>query len=333
MRNSTIATITDIATITEALVNGDAEGLSYEAADQIAHAENSDLIDLFFAAHKVTQRFKKNDIFTCTIINAKSGSCSQDCAFCAQSAYHQTGITPHPLLETDAMVADAQSMRRAGASRYSLVTSGLRLRNSELDHIADTTTAIRKRTDLPVCTSLGTLTPSMARKLKKSGVTTYHHNLETAESFFGHICTTHAYADDIETLRVAKSTGLRVCSGGILGLGESWAQRLELAFTLRELDVDCIPINFLNPIPGTKLAHRKPLQPWEALKSIALVRLINPKTDITICGGREITLKDYQSWVFFAGANGLMIGNYLTTQGRNIEADMAMIRDMGRCRG
>ena len=327
MRNSTIATIT------EALVNGDEEGLSYETADQVAHAENSDLIDLFFAAHKVTQRFKKKQIFTCAIINAKSGSCSQDCAFCAQSAYHETGIKPHPLLEKDPMVADAESMWQAGASRYSLVTSGLRLRNSELDRIADTTSAIRKRTGLAVCTSLGTLTPSMARKLKESGVTTYHHNLETAESFFGHICTTHAYAEDIETLRVAKSKGLQVCSGGILGMGESWAQRLELAFTLRQLDVDCIPINFLNPIPGTKLAHRKPLWSWEALKCIALVRLINPKTDITICGGREITLKDYQSWVFFAGANGLMIGNYLTTQGRNIEADMAMIRDMERCRG
>jgi len=327
MRNSTIATIT------EALVNGDEEGLSYETADQVAHAENSDLIDLFFAAHKVTQRFKKKQIFTCAIINAKSGSCSQDCAFCAQSAYHETGIKPHSLLEKGPMVADAESMWRAGASRYSLVTSGLRLRNSELDRIADTTSAIRKRTGLAVCTSLGTLTPSMARKLKESGVTTYHHNLETAESFFGHICTTHAYAEDIETLRVAKSKGLQVCSGGILGMGESWAQRLELAFTLRQLDVDCIPINFLNPIPGTKLAHRKPLWSWEALKCIALFRLINPKTDITICGGREITLKDYQSWVFFAGANGLMIGNYLTTQGRNIEADMAMIRDMERYHG
>ena len=320
-----------IANITEGLVNGERALLSYEEACRIARPEPDDVMDILFAAHKVTQHFKKNKVFTCAITNAKSGACPEDCAFCAQSAHHNTGIKPHPLLGKDLMAAQAEAMWRAGAPRYSLVTSGLRLGNSELDRIADTVKAIRKRTGLEVCTSLGTLTPGMAGKLKRSGVSMYHHNLETAESYFHHICTTHSYAEDIETVKTAKSAGLQVCSGGILGLGETWEQRVELALALRQLDVDRIPINFLNPIPGTKLAHRKPLSPWEALRSIALFRLTNPDKDITVCGGREITLKDYQSWVFFAGANGLMIGNYLTTQGRNIEADMEMIRDMGRC--
>jgi biotin synthase len=319
-----------IATITEELVNGKKAGLSYEEACALARSDGKNTMDLLFAAHKVTQRCKKGPILTCAIINAKSGACSEDCAFCAQSIHHQTEIKPHPLLKPDRIVADAERMWKAGASRYSLVTSGLRLRDEELKSIARTTEAIQERTGLGICTSLGTLTGPMAEKLKRGGVTMYHHNLETAESYFDRICTTHAYSEDIETLEVAKSAGMKICSGGILGLGESPEQRVELAFTLKKLDVDRIPINFLNPIPGTKLAHRKPLSPWEALRSIALFRLINPDTDITICGGRESTLKDFQSWIFFAGANGLMIGNYLTTRGRDVAADMDMIRDVER---
>ena len=322
-----------IANITAGLVNGEKTALSFEAACELARFDETAAMDVLFTAHKVTQRFKKGSISTCAIINAKSGACSEDCAFCAQSAYHSTGIKPYPLLKQDRIVADAESRWQAGISRYALVTSGLRLGNSELHRITRTIGDIRKRTGLGICASLGTLSPSMAEKLKKAGVTMYHHNLETAESYFSRICSTHAYADDIETLKVAKGEGLQVCSGGILGLGESWEQRVELAFALRKLDVDRIPINFLNPIPGTKLAHREPLSPWEALRCIALFRLINPNKDITICGGREITLKDFQSWIFFAGANGLMIGNYLTTRGRNIETDLAMIRDVEQCHG
>ncbi len=322
-----------IANITKDLVNGDRATLCYEEACRIAGCGQSDVTDILWAAHKVTKRFQKDNISTCAIINAKSGACSEDCAFCAQSAHHNSGIKPHTLLEPSFMVADAESMWKAGASRYSLVTSGLRICDSELTGITETTSSIAEQTRLEVCTSLGTLAPEMARRLKENGVTTYHHNLETAESFFDHICTTHTYADDIETVEIAKSAGLHVCSGGILGLGETWEQRVELACDLYRLDVDRIPINFLNPIPGTKLAHRTPLSPWEALKCIALFRLINPGKDIIICGGREITLKDYQSWVFLAGANGLMIGNYLTTKGRSVEADMEMIRDMERFHG
>jgi biotin synthase len=175
---------------------------------------------------------------------------------------------------------------------------------------------------------LGILAEPTLRELKESGITTYHHNLETAGSYFDQICTTHAYDEDIETVRLAQSAGLSVCSGGIFGLGETWGQRVELAFTLRELNVDSIPINFLNPIPGTRMESRLLLTPMEALKCIALVRLVNPEKDITICGGREVTLRDCQSWFFIAGANGLMVGNYFTTQGRSITMDMDLIREM-----
>ena len=173
------------------------------------------------------------------------------------------------------------------------------------------------------------LTESMARRLKEGGIVVYHHNLETARSFFDQVCTTHPSEDDVETVKMAKAAGLKVCSGGILGLGESWEQRVELAITLRDLDADSIPINFLNPIAGTRMAERPLLLPMEALKCIALFRLINPRKDITICGGREVTLRDLQSWIFAAGANGMLVGNYLTTQGRDIKADMEMIRDLG----
>ena len=175
---------------------------------------------------------------------------------------------------------------------------------------------------------MGLLKQDAAWRLKEAGISRYHHNLETARSFFDTICSTHDYEEDIETVRVAKDAGMRVCSGGIFGMGETWAQRVELAFTLKSLDVDSVPINFLHPIKGTRMGMRPLLPPMEALKIIALYRYIHPRKDITICGGREATLKDFQSWTFAAGANGIMVGNYLTTLGRNMEMDMEMIATM-----
>ncbi|MBU4415015.1 MAG: biotin synthase BioB, partial [Proteobacteria bacterium] len=244
------------------------------------------------------------------------------------SAHHKTGIESYPLLDKEKMVNNSILMEKAGATKYSMVTSGHSLSDGEIDSIGHTAEEINKKTDLSVCASLGQLTEPMAIKLKEMGVTTYHHNLETARSYFDQICTTHDYDEDIQTVKIAKSAGLRVCSGGILGLGETWAQRVELAFTLKELDVDSIPINFLNPIPGTRMENRSLIPPMEALKSIAIFRFINPDKDITICGGREKTLGDFQSWIFMAGANGIMIGNYLTTKGRSAEMDIDMIRQI-----
>ena len=302
--------------------------VSYEEACELASAPDN-TIDLLFCAHKITGRYKKNNSFTCSIINAKSGACSQDCAFCAQSGRHKTRAEKYPLLSEDKIVKNAINMQEAGATKYSIVTSGHMLTDDEIDRIGQVAAIIKMETNLEICASLGQLTEPMARQLVDNSITTYHHNLETSRSYFDRICTTHKFDEDIQTVNVAGSAGLRVCCGGILGLGETWEQRIELAFTLKELDVDLIPINFLNPIPGTRLENRPLLTPMEALKCIAIFRLINPEKDITICGGRERTLVDFQSWTFLAGANGLMVGDYLTTKGRDIIMDMDMIKKMG----
>jgi len=308
-------------------MNDTKNAISYEDACEFI-LQPYETVDLILCAHKIRNTYKNNRVFTCSIVNAKSGLCSEDCAFCAQSAYHNTEIATYPLLSIDELVDNAIQMHEAGATNYSMVTSGYTLNHHEIETICTAATLIKNQTDLSLCASLGILAEPTLRQLRESGITTYHHNLETAGSYFDQICTTHAYDEDIETVRLAQSVGLRVCSGGIFGLGETWEQRVELAFTLRELNVDSIPINFLNPIPGTRMENRPLLPPMDALKCIALFRLINPEKDITICGGREVTLRDYQSWVFIAGANGLMVGNYLTTQGRSIPMDIDLIREM-----
>ena len=279
---------------------------------------------LLFAANAV-MKARGRAPFTCSITNAKSGTCSQDCAFCAQSGHYRTGSPTHPLLPLEELVDRGLAMHAAGAACYSLVTSGLRLTDDEIDRVCACLRELRQRTDLTLSASLGLLTAESVRRLAEAGLSRYHHNLETARSHFPAICTTHEYDQDIETIRLAQDHGLAVCSGGILGLGESWDQRVELAETLAELGVDTVPLNFLNPIPGTPLENMALLTPHDALKSVALFRLMLPGADITVAGGREKVLCDYQSWLPLAGANGLMIGNYLTTRGRDLSADLRML--------
>lgn len=287
----------------------------------------SQLLDFIVCAGKIRDFYKKDYWFSCSIVNAKSGLCTEDCTYCAQSGYHSTGVSVYPMMEQKEMVKSALRMEAGGATHFSMVTSGFSPTSGDLDTICSTAEEIREKTGLNVCASLGTLTEGVARILRDAGVENYHHNLETAQSHFPRICTTHEYSHDIETVKIAKKAGFTVCSGGILGLGESWEQRVELAETLKALDVDTIPINFLNPVPGTKLADSQLVKPFDALKSIALFRFINPDKNITICGGREITLQDFQSWIYLAGANALMGGDYLTTKGRNIKTDMAMLQN------
>lgn len=313
-----------ISAVTEKIISNN-NAASHDEALALADVSGNDLIDLLIGAHKITETYKKDDIFTCAIINAKSGRCSQDCAFCAQSGHHKTGVAVYPLMSKEEMTNKALEMDKINATHFSMVTSGYSLNDDEIDVICATAQEIRQKTKLTVCCSLGALTPKQARWLYESGITNYHHNLETAESYFDQICSTHAYEEDINTIKIAVESGLKACSGCIFGLGESWEQRVELGLTLKELNIPRIPINFLNPIPGTRLEKMPLLSPFDALKCIALMRFIHPRADITICGGRETVLKDFQSWLFMAGANGLMIGNYLTTQGRNMNMDLEMI--------
>jgi biotin synthase len=310
------------------IIHEDAD-ISMDQALTLAAADAGQSLDLIACAGKIRQHFKPSPVFKCAIINAKSGMCPEDCAFCAQSAHHRTDTAVYDLLSAEQLEAEGLAAAASGATHFSVVTSGSALTDKDLDTVCRVAKRLKSDTDLTLCVSPGMLDLAAAGKLKAAGITRYHHNLETARSYFDAICTTHSYDDDIRSLEAAKTAGLVVCSGGIFGMGESWEQRVELAFTLKALDVDSVPINFLNSIQGTRLEGRSPLAPMEALKVVALYRFIHPRKDITICGGREVTLGDFQSWIFAAGANGLMVGNYLTTQGRNMKADMAMIRELG----
>lgn len=284
---------------------------------------------LFAAASRIKEHFVGNRVYLCSIINAKSGRCPENCAFCAQSAHHRTDAPVYPLVDEEQMVACAAEAEKNGSTCYGIVTSGATIsKGEELERILRAVRRIRSSTDITPSCSLGNIDLETALALKEAGAGTYHHNLETARSFFPAICTTHDYEDDVETVRVAKQAGLKVCCGGIFGLGESSAQRVELALTLRELAVDSVPLNFLNPIAGTRLAETNNLTPLECLRTIAIYRLILPERKISVCGGREHNLRDLQSWMFLAGASGTMIGNYLTTAGRTPQQDWQMLKDL-----
>lgn len=305
------------------------EALPREEALAILTAQGANLGFIFAGAQQLRERSFGNKVQSCAIINAKSGRCAENCAFCAQSSHHQTEALIYPLKSAGEIVAEARKAAAFGAHCFGIVTSGSRVTpGREFDELLAAIREIRATTGIHPSASLGILDEETARALFAAGCVTYHHNLETARSFFPRICTTHDYEEDIATVRVAKAAGLRVCCGGILGLGESPEQRLELALTLRELEVDSVPLNFLTPIAGTPLAGSAQLTPLDCLRAIALFRYLLPKTSIRVCGGREHNLRDLQSWIFIAGADGVMIGNYLTTSGRKRDDDLRMFRDL-----
>ncbi|SNB45598.1 biotin synthase BioB [Geobacter sp. DSM 9736] len=303
--------------------------ITEEEALTLVNASGNEVFALFLAASRVKQHFVGDQIHLCSIINAKSGRCSENCSFCAQSAHHATDAPVYPLVDEEQMVKCAVEAQRNGSSCYGIITSGSGIKKGEeLDRICRAVRRIKTETAITPSCSLGIIDLQTAVALRGAGVETYHHNLETARSFFPQVCTTHDYEEDVDTVVLAKRAGMKVCCGGIIGLGESPAQRVELAMTLAELGVDSVPINFLNPIEGTRLAGASNLAPLECLKTIALFRLILPTKRITVCGGREKNLRDLQSWIFFAGANGTMIGNYLTTTGRPADEDWQMLKDL-----
>ncbi|MEZ6854026.1 biotin synthase BioB [Halodesulfovibrio aestuarii] len=305
------------------------KGISRDDAEILINLPESATLDLLAGAQRIRSTITTNTTFTCGIINAKSGKCSENCSFCAQSKYHDTGAPIYPLIDPKALLTRAQELEAGGAQRYGIVTSGMALSDKELDTVCEAALAITTQTSIKVCGSLGQLSPDMAQRLRQAGFSSYHHNLETARSHFSAICSTHEYDDDIISVQNALQAGFRVCSGGILGLGENRNQRVELACTLRDLEVPSIPMNFLTPVKGTRLENQPLLAPSEALRAIAVYRFILPTQDILIAGGRENTLGEFQSLIPMAGANGLMIGNYLTTSGRNITDDISMLSCMG----
>jgi len=285
--------------------------------------------DLIEGARRIRLENFGNRVHLCNILNAKSGACTEDCAFCSQSNHHRSSVSVYPLVSVREALDAAREAETFGARCFSLVTSGRSLRGKrERQRLLEIIETLRARTRLEVACSIGLETPESLRDLRSAGLCTYHHNLETASSHYDTICTTHSYEERIRTVRAAKEAGLTVCSGGIFGMGESPAQRAEFALTLKQLEVDRIPVNFLNPIAGTAMEGRPRLTPLEALHTVAALRAAVPEQEILVCGGREVTLRSLQPLLFHAGANGIMTGKYLTTPGQGVEADQHMLADL-----
>ena len=289
----------------------------------------SDVMDLLAEANRVRQHFKGDRVHLCAVINAKSGRCPEDCAFCAQSVHSASKIPTYPLKPADEIFEEARAIEEMGARAVGIVTSGLGPTDKELEVICKVIERIRKELKVLPDASLGMLTEKKARMLKEAGLHGYHHNVETAESFFGRVCSTHPYSQHLETLAIAKAAGFRICSGGIFGLGESLEQRIEMAETLRQVDPDRVCMNFFIPVEGTRIEGGGSLSPMEILKLIAVYRLMLPQQDINVCAGREMHLRDLQGMIFFAGANATMIGNYLTQAGRPASEDLKLVEDAG----
>lgn len=265
----------------------------------------------------------------CSIINAKSGRCGEDCKFCAQSIHHNTKISVYPLKSKDELLTEAKMAKEIGAERVVIVTSGKGPKRQEVEKIAEVINTINEKIGMSPCASLGILDIKALTILKDAGLNRYHHNIETSRRFYPNINTTHTFDDRIRTIRAALEAGLKVCSGGIIGLGESEEDRISMALTLKELDIDSIPINILIPMKGTPLEKIKTISLTEILRTIAIFRLITGSRTITICAGRESSvLKDFQGLAFMAGANGMIIGGYLTVKGRSPQDDLAMVEEI-----
>jgi len=306
-------------------------GIAPEEALVLTDEKQTPLDGLVAAANAVPRRVFGNTVSMCAIYPAKIGLCSGDCAFCAQSSHHRCGVVPvNPAaLDEDGIVANARELHRAGVGHYGLVTSGESLSDAEFSHILGILARLRRETGMTVCASLGTLTPGRADELKNAGVSRYHHSLETARGYFPQICSTHSYDGKLETIAIARLAGMEICCGGIIGMGETPAQRVEFAFALKALDADCVPLNILRPIPGTRLENQPPLPVDEILRTIAVFRLILPNKTLKFAGGREDALGDEEYKGYAAGINAMLAGNYLTTPGKNLDEELRRLEAAG----
>ena len=304
------------------------QSITKAEAVQISALPKTEMFDLFAAANRIRQTFRGDSVDLCAIVNAKSGACPEDCSYCAQSSRSKTETAIYPLINKNAVIEKAKEARDAGVKRFCIVTSGRKIGKNELKEICSMIKDIRGIGLLP-CSTLGLLNKDELKLLKDSGLERYHHNLETSERFFPEICRTHTYSDKLNTIDAAMSAGISVCSGGIFGIGETWEDRIDMAFKLKELGTDSVPINYLIPVRGTPLGEQDMLNPFEALKIVSLYRFILPQKEIRICGGRMQVLGEFNSMVFMAGADSLLTGNYLTTTGRTFSDDQLLIKDYG----
>jgi len=286
------------------------------------------LAELVSMADRTRRDSSGDALELCNIMNAKSGMCAEDCKFCAQSSRHSTGASSYSLKSKDEMVEAARGAKAMGAHRFDIVTSGNVLTKDDLQTIAEAITEIRDKVGIEMCASLGKLSEESLTILKRSGLSRYHHNIETSPNFFPKIVTTHTFQDRVDTIGAAKKAGLQVCSGGIIGMGETWDDRIDMALTLKELDVDSVPINVLVPVSGTALEGMKAISSSDAIRTIALFRIVLKGKIIKVAAGRESLLKDFQAMAFMAGANGMLIGGYLTIRGRSPEDDLRFVEEI-----
>ena len=306
--------------------------ISRDEALWLFNLENSaDIVDLLSWANRVREKFKGNKIHLCSIVNVKAGGCPENCRFCAQSALYQTESPRYGLIETESILTAAAEAGNNGVTGLGLVAAWRGLEEGPmLDKLCDRFKALEQSGRVRPDASLGVIrSQKVADRLKEAGVECYNHNLETSRRFYPRVCTTHAYEERLETIRHLKKAGIKICSGGIIGMGEAREDRCDLAFALKEIGANVVPINILNPIKGTPFENIPPLPVMEILKTIACFRFILPRQEIKIAGGRVENLRDAQSMIFMAGASALMVGNYLTTVNQPVGKDLQMLKDLG----
>ena len=302
--------------------------ISFDEAERLISTNN--LIELADSANLITRKFSQDSVDVETLLNAKSGNCPEDCSFCAQSTFYETGITKYPLLPDEIILDRAMEAKMNGAASFCLVCAYREPPQNEFEKICKVIERLRKEVDLDINVSLGFMTPQRAQRLKSLGVKRYNHNLEASESFFSEICKTHDFADRVKTARTVKDAGLELCCGGIIGMGETPKQRIELAFSLSTLEPDEVPINILIPRKGTpKELENCSINTMDIIRTIAVWRFIMPKTILKIAGGREVYFKDNGKLALQAGANGIITGGYLTTNGNAPNKDIQMIHEIG----
>lgn len=303
------------------------EGYKVNKQEALALAEFP-VEELCVAADEIRQRFCGNSFDLCTIINGKSGKCSENCKYCAQSSFYHTNVESYPLLRTEELLKQAQYNSERGVPRYSIVTSGKKLGSKEVEQVCESIRVIKQNVDISVCVSFGLLEEAEFWKVKEAGAVRVHNNLEASEGYFPKVCTTHTQQDKIDALKAARNAGLSICSGGIMGLGETMEDRIDLAITLRDLEVSSVPINMLNPISGTPYEHNSRLTVEDMCQIIAIFRFILPTAFIRLAGGRGL-MKDQGRKCFQSGANAAITGDMLTTTGITIKQDFQMLQELG----
>jgi biotin synthase len=302
--------------------------LTFDEALSVLRCPDEELLDLMAAAYRVRRQYFGNRVALYFLMNAKSGLCPEDCGYCSQSKVSEAEIPRYNFLSEPKLMDGARVAAESGAKTYCLVISARGPTDREIDAVTRIVPKIKETYGLQVCACLGLLTPEQAARLKACGVDKVNHNLNTSERFYPEICSTHIYQDRIDTLRAVRSAGMELCSGGILGMGEEDADVVRMAIELRDLEVESIPMNFLNPIDGTPLAGSDRLNPRYCLKALAMMRLVNPRSELRIAGGREMHLGSLQAVGLYA-ANSIFVGDYLTTKGQAPEADYRMIEELG----